>query len=62
MGLVVWIRIYVYMIEDLLHYMDDSFTYDSDLTLRYYGPHNSYYPSKQCHLLTLWDDIGLPHE
>ena len=62
MGLIMWIRIYVYMIEDLLHYMDDAFTYDSDLTLQYYGPHNSYYPSKQCCLLTLWDNIGLLHE
>src|SRR5882724_12119837 len=62
MGLIVWIGIYVYMIKDLLHYMDHAFTYDSDPTLQYYGPHDSYYPSKQCHLLTLWDNIGLPHE
>jgi len=62
MGLVAWIGIYIYMIEDLLHYMDDAFSYDSDLTLQYYGPHDLYYPSKQCRLLTLWDDIGLPHE
>jgi len=62
MGLVVWIGIYIYMIEDLLHYMDDTFTNDSNPTLQYYGPHDSYYPSKQCCLLTLWDDISLPHE
>jgi len=41
MGLVAWIRIYIYMIEDFLHYMDDAFTYDSDPMLQYYGPHNS---------------------
>ena len=62
MGLIVWISIYVYMIEDLLHYMDDAFSYDSDPTLQYYGPHDTHYPSKQCRLLLLWDDIGLTHE
>src|SRR5882724_5982629 len=62
MGLVAWIRIYIYMIKDLLHYMDDAFTYDSDPMLQYYGPHNSYYPLKQCCLLKLWDDVGLQHE
>ena len=62
MGLVAWIGIYVYMIEDLLHYMDDAFTYDANPVLEHYAPHNTHYPSKQCRLLTLWDDIGLPHE
>src|SRR5882724_7542868 len=62
MGLVAWIVIHVYSIEDLLHYMDDAFTYDTDPTLQYYHPHDTHYPSKQCRLLTLWDDIGLPHE
>ena len=62
MGLVAWIRIYVYMIEDLLHYMDDAFTYNANLVLEYYALHNTQYPSKQCQLLTLWDDIGLPHK
>jgi len=62
MGLVSWIGIYVYVIEDLLHYMDNAFTYDTNPALQYYPPYNMYYPSKQCRLLTLWDDIGLPHE
>ena len=62
MGLISWIGIYVYMIEDLLHYMDDTFTYDMDPILQYYSPYDTYYPSKQCRLLTLWDDIRLPHE
>src|SRR5882724_7110267 len=30
--------------------------------LQYYPPYNTYYPSKQCYLLTLWDNIRLPHE
>jgi len=62
MGLISWIGIYVYAIEDLLHYMDDTFTYNTNPALQYYPPYDTYYPSKQCRLLTLWDDIGLPHE
>ena len=62
MGLITWIRIYVYMIEYLLHYMDNAFTYDTNPVLEYYIPHNTHYPLKQCWLLMLWDDIGLLHE
>src|SRR5882724_2900575 len=62
MGLVMWIGIHVYSIKDLLHYMDDSFSYDTNPSLEYYGPYNAYYPSKQCRLLILWDDISLPHK
>jgi len=62
MGLISWISIYVYMIEDLLHYMDNAFLYDMDPVLTIYPPPHTHYPSKQCRLLTLWDDIGLPHE
>src|SRR5882724_11377768 len=50
------------MIKDLLHYMDDAFTYDANPKLEYYALHYTHYPLKQCQLLTLWDDIGLPHE
>src|SRR5882724_13434538 len=60
MGLISWVGLYIYAIKDLLHYMDD--TYDTNPILQYYPPYNTYYPSKQCHLLTLWDDIGLLHE
>src|SRR5882724_4768227 len=62
MGLIAWIGIYVYMIEDLLHYMDDAFSHDTDPVLKIYPPHDTHYLSKQCCLLTLWDDIGLPHK
>src|SRR5882724_3552592 len=62
MGLVTWIAIHVYHIGDLLHYMDDSFSFDTNPMLKCYEPYDTYYPSKQCRLLMLWDDIGLPHE
>jgi len=62
MGLVIWIAINMQGLADLLHYMDDTFGYKYEHVLVYYKPYNDYLPSKQAALLTLWDDIGLPHE
>ena len=47
-GLIMWIGIYIYPVDDLLHYIDDYFSYDANPTLEYYRPYNTYYASKQC--------------
>ncbi|KIJ27656.1 hypothetical protein M422DRAFT_271140 [Sphaerobolus stellatus SS14] len=60
MALVVWIAIHIKQIEDLLHYMDDAFSYEMDPVLEYYAPYDSHYPKKQVALLRLWDELGLP--
>ncbi|KAF8573783.1 hypothetical protein K439DRAFT_1374373, partial [Ramaria rubella] len=62
MGLVFWIAIHVKKIEDLLHYMDDAWSYDMEPKLYHYAPYDTYYPSKQVKLLMLWDEIRLPHK
>ena len=62
MGLIIWISINVWGLEDLLHYMDNTFGYEYDHRLIFYKPYNEYFPSKQAMLLTLWDKVGLPHE
>ena len=61
MGLVIWIAIHVRNLLDL-HYMDNIFGYEYDPMLVYYTPYNDYLPEKQARLLSLWDEIGLPHE
>ncbi|KIJ27710.1 hypothetical protein M422DRAFT_271066 [Sphaerobolus stellatus SS14] len=61
MGLIVWIVIFVKNINDLLHYMDDTFSYEMDLTLEYYAPYKTHYSKKQVALLHLWDELDLPH-
>jgi len=62
MGLIIWIAINVRRLVDLLHYMDDTFGYEYDHVLILYEPYGVYLPSKQAALLTLSDDVGLPHE
>jgi len=46
---------------DLLHYMDDAWSYETDPVLVYYEPYDSYFPCKQVTLLQLYDHLRLPH-
>ena len=62
MGLVLWIAIFVMCILDLFGYIDDNFGFDEEGNVIWYEPYQCYYPSKQAKLLSLWDEIGLPHE
>jgi hypothetical protein len=62
MGLVVWIVIHKRGVDHLLHYMDDTWSYDLDEQLGFYLPYQAFFPKKQVVLLELWDKIGLPHE
>ncbi|KIJ43077.1 hypothetical protein M422DRAFT_170302 [Sphaerobolus stellatus SS14] len=61
MSLVIWIAINIKNIDDMLHYMDNTFNYKMNPELEYYRPYNRSYPKKQVALLRLWDEIGLPH-
>src|SRR5882672_10426757 len=60
-GLVMWITIYIYLCLDLMHYMDDSCSYEMDPVLVYYKPYDTWYPKKQVTLLLLHNELGLPH-
>ncbi|KDQ18910.1 hypothetical protein BOTBODRAFT_28385 [Botryobasidium botryosum FD-172 SS1] len=62
MALVIWGAIHAKGLKDLLHYVDDVFSYELTSDLMYYPPYNKKLPSKQARLLKLWDEIGLPHE
>ena len=61
-GLVLWIAIFIKLLEELFGYIDDNFGFDEEGNIVSYGPYQCYYPSKQARLLELWDEIGLPHE
>jgi len=56
-----WIAIFVYLCPDLLHYMDDAWSYEMDPILVYYEPYDCCFPHKQVKLLLLYDELGLPH-
>ncbi|KAI5823363.1 hypothetical protein K523DRAFT_286898 [Schizophyllum commune Tattone D] len=61
-GLVLWIAIFVRLLEDLLGYVDDVFSWEFAANLEYYEPYGERYPAKQVGLLKLWDELGIPHE
>ena len=62
MGLVLWIAIVIKTLLDLFGYIDDNFSFEEEGKVTWYAPYQCYYPSKQAKLLSLWDEIGLPHE
>jgi hypothetical protein len=62
MGLVLWIAIFVKLLEDLFGYIDDNFSFEEEGNVTWYQRYQCYYPAKQVGLLRLWDEIGLPHD
>jgi len=56
-----WIAIYVYLLPDLMHYMDDAWSYEMDPMLAFYEPYDAWFPLKQVKLLQLYHELGLPH-
>jgi hypothetical protein len=62
MGLVLWIAIFIKSLPDVFGYIDDNFSFEEEGNVAWYAPYQCYYPSKQTQLLSLWDEIGLPHE
>ena len=42
--------------------MDDAWSYETDLMLIYYAPHDSWFSCKQVMLLWLYYDLDLPHD
>ena len=61
-SLVTWIAKHVRNIPFITTYLDDSAgcTWKDDVM--FYAPYNKYMPTPQVRLLTLWDDLGIPHE
>src|SRR5882724_1505442 len=60
-GLIICAAIHISQIEDLMYYMDDAWSYDTNPILTYYVPYDCFYPAKQVTLLHLYNDLGLPH-
>ena len=60
-SLVTWITQHVELIEDIWTYMDDSFSIDKENIL-WYHKYEKYLPANQVKLLSLWDDLGVPHQ
>ena len=55
--LVIWITIHIFVCMDLLHYMENAWSYETDPALIYYKWYNSYFQKKQATLLHLYDHL-----
>jgi hypothetical protein len=62
MGLVMWIAIYVVHIAHLKDFVDDVYSFECANEQQYYALYQTVYPAKQARLLTLWDELGIPHD
>ncbi len=62
LGLVLWIATFVKMLSDIFGYVDDSFSWEFSNQKMWYEPYHKFLPSKQAALLTLFDELGVPHE
>jgi hypothetical protein len=49
------------LISDIFCYVDDTYGCEFKHNLTYYGPYKKI-PTKQAHLLFLWDFLGIPHK
>ena len=62
MGAVQWIMSFWLGIGEVFTYVDDCFSWEfADSTLLYLL-YNTHLPTKQVHLLQLWDELGFPHD
>lgn len=61
-GLMTWIARYIKLIENLWAYIDDSFGIDEDGNVVWYHKYDQWMPGNQVKLLSLWDELGIPHE
>lgn len=61
-GLVAWIAVNILSIVSLCVYVDDCFSVGLMDDMVFYEPYKCYMPREQVLLLTLWDDLGIPHE
>jgi hypothetical protein len=61
-SLVLWIALFVRLLEDLFTYVDDTYSWEfADNTLIYL-PYAKHLPTKQTKLLQLFDELGIPHD
>ena len=61
-SLVNWIGAEKKGVPGLLGYVDDNFGWEFKGETSYYEPYKKHMPTKQAHLLRLWDEIGIPHD
>ena len=46
----------------LFAYVDDAFSWEFASEVSFYHPYKKLMPTKQAHLLNIFDNLGVPHE
>jgi len=59
---VTWIAKNICLILNLWTYMDNSFGINEEGNVVWYQKYERYIPESQVKLLSLWDELGIPHE
>ena len=60
-SLVAWIAEQVNGIPHVKAYSDNNASFNVVSDVLYYKPYHRYFPTKQTHLLCLWDELNIPH-
>jgi hypothetical protein len=61
-GLILWIAMVIVQIKDLFAYVNNAFSWEFADCVIFYPPYDKSLPTKQAYLLTLFDDVGIPHK
>ena len=56
------IAVFVKLIQDLFAYVDDAFLWEFSDRITFYPPYQKTLPTKQAQLLSLFDELGVPHD
>lgn len=62
MSLLLWIAKHEKQLDGSQAFMDDYWNTDEHPGLAWYAPYQAWFPHKQVQLLSLWDDLGIPHQ
>jgi hypothetical protein len=52
----------IVQIKDLFAYVNNAFSWEFADRVIFYLPYDKSLPTKQAYLLTLFDDVGIPHK
>ena len=62
MSLLLWIAKYEKQLDGSQAFIDDYWNTNQNPDLVWYASYQAWFPDKQVRLLSLWDELGVPHK